>query len=92
MIVMQVLDVFLNGHKLCSAGVVLNDALSAIVSSVPRAEGCSCFVGASIGIAGDFAKWVDHKPLNIGDEITIKIRESDSADEPISIEKAPTQR
>ena len=86
------LDVFLNGEKLCSAGVDLDGALSAVVSSVPRAEDCSCYVGASIGAAGDHAKWIDHKPLNVGDEITIRIRESDLADEPTSIEKAPTRR
>ena len=71
------------------AAGVDDGALSAVISSVPD---CSCVVGASIGPGGDYAKWVDHKPLNIGDEITIRIRESDFADEPASIEKARTRR
>jgi flagellar basal body L-ring protein FlgH len=85
---MRVLEVFLNGERLCSAGAE-DGAISAVVSSAPD---CFCHVGASVGPNGDYAKWVDHKPLKIGDEITIRIRESNSADEPTSIEKAPKHR
>ena len=56
-------------------------ALPAAISSV---FDCVIAVAASVGPRSrDYAKWLDHKPLRIGDKITIGIRESDSADEPL---------
>lgn len=81
---MRVFDVYLNGEKLCTAGTEEECALTSIIAYVRNGKGTDCFmsVGASVGPAGDSANWVSQQQLKAGDEITVRIRESDEADQP----------
>ena len=82
---MRVFDVYLNGEKLCTAGTEEECALTSIIAYVRNAKSEDCFmsVGASVGAAGDSASWVNQHQLSAGDEITVRIRESDQADQPL---------
>ncbi len=81
---MRVFDVYLNGEKLCTAGTEEECALTSVLAYVrsPNAQDCWMSVTASVGLAGDFATWVKQRQVSVGDEITVRIRESEEADQP----------
>lgn len=87
---MRVLEVYLNGKKLCVAGWAEGSSVTASVSSVldENFNECFCYVAGSVGPDGDFAKWVDQEPLGVGDEIIVRISECEAADKPVSVKKA----
>jgi hypothetical protein len=80
---MRAFEVYLNGKKLCRAGVDGDGVLSAIATSVvgPGRSAFSLNVGGLISSANEHLRWVNCK-LRVGDEIRLKIAESDSVDKP----------
>jgi hypothetical protein len=79
---MRAFKVFLNGKKLCLAGIGERGVLTAIVDWVAqdRGEQLSVQVG---GLANEeHLKWTGPKRLRVGDEIRVKIVEADSVDRP----------
>jgi len=85
---MLAFEVYLNGEKLCLAGIANDGAMTAVVSLVNDSH-CDLHVGASVGPEGDFAKWVD-RDLNVGDEVAVKVVFADHVDEPKAVKKART--
>lgn len=82
---MRVFDVYLNGEKLCTAGTEEECSLTSIIAYVKSRNGEDCFMSVcgSVGPTGDSADWVSQHQLNDGDEITVRIRESAEADQPL---------
>ena len=82
---MKAFQVHLNGRKLCTAGFRERDVvLSAIVDHVSGRRGneFSLTVGGLISPTGEHVRWVEQRKLRLGDEIRLKIVETDSADKP----------
>lgn len=80
---MRSFNVSLNGKNLCLAGVGERGVLSAIISWVAGDRGEGLFIEVG-GLANEeHIDWVKQKPLQVGDEICVKIVESGSADEPV---------
>ena len=86
---MLVYEVHLNGKKLCTAGVGEPGVLTTIVTWVlhdgsGRPEGqeeLGIQVGGLISRTQENLDWLD-RPLQRGDEITIRIAEADRVDKP----------
>jgi hypothetical protein len=83
-------DVYENGEKLCRAGKADLLVLSSILSWVKKTEVVDEELTLHIGglykhESGGNAhpQWLERLELNVGDEITIKIVEADTADEPV---------
>jgi len=82
-------DISLNGERLCIAGkkeaTVLTSMLH-LLKDKEFGEEVALEVGGMYERASGTAahpKWIDHLPLKVGDEITIRIVESATADEPM---------
>jgi hypothetical protein len=82
---MRAFEVFLNGKKLCLAGIGDDGVLSAIVNWVVGDQTADLFleVGGLVSPVREHVKWVKQKPLRVGDEIRVKIVETSSTDRPI---------
>jgi hypothetical protein len=82
---MRTFDVRLNGKQLCVAGIDGDGALNAMVDYTAGHGGqrLSLTVGGLGADADKFLTW-SVISLNVGDEITLKIVEADSADSPQS--------
>jgi hypothetical protein len=79
---MRVFEVFLNGERLCCAGIENAAVLDVIVNHVKHNEERDEWIDVGgLTNAGEFVKWAN-RPLGAGDEIRIKVLESNSADEP----------
>jgi hypothetical protein len=76
-------EVYLNGNKLCTAGVGLVGCLNTMVDVVGRKTDHDMMLRVGGLENNEFLTWVKRK-LQIGDEITIRMLDSTSADEPIS--------
>jgi hypothetical protein len=88
---MRAFEVYLNGKKLCLAGVGEDGVLSAIVS-LGRGEGNLCLdVGGLLTGTHDYVTWIGQEPLAVGDKIEVKIVKSDEVDEPAKRRKQPTR-
>jgi hypothetical protein len=76
-------EVYLNGKKLCLAGVGNNGVLAAITDYVTgtRPDRLHLHVGGLLSSKDEHVRWRDAK-LNLGDEITIRIVETISVDRP----------
>lgn len=82
---MKAFQVHLNGRKLCTAGFSEHDAvLSAIIDYVSgqHRDELTLTVGGLISPKGEHVRWVRDRKLRIGDEVGVKIVETESADEP----------
>ena len=85
-------NVYLNGSKLCSAGVGDDGVVSADVTWVRRtgnrrkpntpAEQLTMDVGGIDGPADEYVRWHEGRMLQVGDEIRIKIVDTDTVDRP----------
>jgi hypothetical protein len=97
---MRALEIHVNGKRLCTAGIGDDGALTAIVSSVlrpiqatsrkrtPRVkEDLGLHVGGFTPSTSEHARWKSPK-LRTGDEVRIKIIETDRPDRPSSRERA----
>jgi hypothetical protein len=72
-----------NGEQLCTAGIGTDGVLSAMVNWVSR-EGKSDFhmdVGGLDSATDEHVRW-DLPDIDIGDEITIRLVETDAIDQP----------
>jgi len=75
--------VSLNGKKLCLAGIGKRGVLSAILNWVASDRGEDVFLHVG-GLANEeHTDWIDHKCLQVGDEIRVEICDADSVDDPI---------
>jgi hypothetical protein len=81
---MRAFDVSLNGKKLCSAGIGDDGVLSAIVNWVTRKGTGDLFleVGGLVSTVDEHVKWVNQKPLQVGDTIQVTVVDAKSVDEP----------
>jgi hypothetical protein len=81
---MRVLEISVNGQMVCKAGTADDCAISAIVSYIKNGsqDDCWCDVSASVGESGDFARWLRQRQLSTGDEVTIRVIDSEVADDP----------
>jgi len=80
---MRVFEVFRNDERLCTAGIQGDCVLTAIVDSV-RGEGrdeCTLTVGGLVDATEEHLVWTKFD-LKVGDEIHVRVLESDAADEP----------
>jgi len=82
---MRAFEIYLNGQKLCIAGVNEDESLTADVCHAPG--GAFLYVGGSTGTQGDHSKWINFKPLNVGDKVTIKIVETNAIDDPVVVDR-----
>jgi hypothetical protein len=85
---MVAFEIYLNGQKLCRAGIGDSGVLSAIVNwsvatmaSGTRNEGLFLNLGGLVNPEGKHVSWIDQKPLAVGDRIQVSIVEADSVDE-----------
>lgn len=81
---MRAFQVYLNGKKLCLAGIGKDGALSGIVNWVTRGGNGDMFleVGGLLSLTEEHVNWIRQKPLRVGDNIQVKIVETKSADKP----------
>jgi hypothetical protein len=97
---MRALEIHVNGKKLCTAGIGDDGVLTAIVRSILRPiqaisrkrtsqawEDLGIDVAGFIPSAQEHVRWKSSK-LRTGDEIRIKIIETDRPDKPSSRERA----
>jgi|SRR5579863_2170887 len=92
---MRAFEVHLNGKKLCVAGIGDDGVLTTIVSYAARQGVADVFLqvgGLRTSPTKEHVRWVDQKPLSVGDEIQIKFIEAPSVDTPgASYEKNPLE-
>jgi hypothetical protein len=75
-------NVSLNGKKLCLAGIGKRGVLSAILSWAASNRGEDLFLHVG-GLANEeHIDWIDHKRLQVGDEIRVEVCDTDSVDDP----------
>lgn len=88
---MSAFNVYLNGKKVCTAGINGNGVLGAHVSSVLR-EGASQEISLHVGglrsATGDHVVWHEALALKAGDEVRIEIADAACPDLP-AISKKP---
>jgi len=78
---MRAFKVYINGKRVCLAGIGDHGVLTSVVDWVPgRGEG-KLAVGGLISDLNEHVEWVEQR-LEIGDEVTIKIVEAESSDVP----------
>jgi hypothetical protein len=82
---MRAFQVYINGERVCLAGIGDNGVLTAIVSWVvaPDREEMDLSVGGLISPVKEHVNWTNRHP-RVGDEIKIKIIERTSVDKPKS--------
>jgi len=80
---MRAFEVFLNGERLCLAGIAGNGVLSMVLNHVERNADRDEFleVGGLVGSTGEHVDWTNRR-LSTGDEVVVRIIESDSVEEP----------
>ncbi|MGH9500704.1 MAG: hypothetical protein ACRD3L_16305 [Terriglobales bacterium] len=80
---MRAFEVYLNGAKLCLAGIGNDGVLTTIVNWVAKGgEGDLFFtVGGLLTPTGEHVAWL-RQHLRVGDEVQIKIVEADTVDNP----------
>ena len=82
---MRAFEISLNGQKLCVAGIGDDGVLSAIVNWVAKGGEGDMFleVCGLVGPVNQDVRWVRQKPLQLQDEIRVRIVEVDRVDEPV---------
>jgi hypothetical protein len=92
---MRAFQVHLNGKKLCVAGIGDDGVLTTIVSYAARQGVADVFLqvgGLQTSPTKEHVRWVNQKPLSVGDEIRIQFVEASSVDAPTdSYEKHPAE-
>lgn len=79
-------EVWVNGEKVCVAGVGNSGVLSSIVSWGGRENRKFIKPKLHVGglVNGEHVRWTEEGHyLDVGDEVTIKIVETNTADEPV---------
>ncbi len=82
---MRAFEVWVNGEKLCLAGIGDDGVLTTIVhlAARPGEGGFFLQVGGLTGQTKEHVNWINQKPLTVGDNVQVKIVETDAADKPI---------
>lgn len=79
---MRAFEVHLNGKKVCTAGLPRDCVLTAIVNHVSNpGEGFGLTVGGLNCAIDEHVRWKNAR-LRVGDEVRVKIVETDSVDRP----------
>jgi len=81
---MTAFEVRLNGKKLCIAGIGDDGVLTAIVSYVVGSsrKDLSLSVGGLVSPTREHVHWRDDLGLKVGDEVLLRIAESERVDRP----------
>src|SRR5260370_14836191 len=83
---MRAFEVFLNGERFCLAGIAGRCVLTVIIDHVKGkidpVDDVDLHVGGLISDTDEHVNW-GRTQLSTGDEVRVRIIESDSADEPI---------
>ena len=81
---MRAFKVYLNGKRLCLAGIGDDGVLVATVNWVTGHGRADLFmdVGGLVSPVGEHVGWVRQKHLGVGDEIRVKIVQTNSSDKP----------
>lgn len=87
---MRAFEVYLNKKKLCIAGIGNDGVLSAIVNWVTRGDEGDLFldVGGLLSPTKEHVRWSKQKPLRVGDEVQVKIVETNTVDKPAERHKS----
>jgi hypothetical protein len=80
---MRALEISMNGKKLCVAGIGDDAVLSAIVMANGGEGDLSLEVGGRITRSNQQVRWLRQTPLQLRDEIQIRVVEVDRVDEPV---------
>jgi len=82
---MRAFEISLNGEKLCLAGIGDDGVLTTIVHLASRHSEGGFFleVGGLISRTKEHVNWTNLRALNVGDNVQVKIIETDAADKPI---------
>ena len=88
---MTALEVFINGHRICLAGVGADGVLSAIVNCVgpEREKHIFLSVGGLDSIANEHLHW-DVPSIGVGAEVLVRVVEVSSVDPPA--ERVPSDK
>jgi hypothetical protein len=80
---MRAFDIHLNGKHVCLAGVGEDGVLTAIIDHItgPKGSSLHLHVGGLVSPIGKHFLW-SYRRLKVGDEIIVKIAETDSVDRP----------
>lgn len=82
---MIALEVTLNGRRLCTAGAADVSVLTAILSFVGKRHELELEIG---GLADEaHLKWLSPGRLSLGDEVTVRIVETDRPDPPATSQR-----
>lgn len=81
---MKAFEVLVNGEKLCVAGIENDGSLTTIVNfSVHHGNGGFFVdVGGFNAITKNHVHWVSQKPLRVGDDVQVRIVETEAVDSP----------
>ena len=88
---MKCFDLYINGEKICRAGMEELGVMSCIIGFAkesehyPEDELAVSLGGLYVNPAGDSVhpRWIERTNLNVGDEIKIRIVESEDSDLPV---------
>jgi hypothetical protein len=92
---MRAFKVYVNGKRLCLAGIGDNGVLTANVVWVTGRGGADQFleVGGLVGATDENVRWAKRKPLRVGDQIQIKLVDATAVDKPIERQRTdPKER
>lgn len=90
---MQAFEVYLNGRKLCVAGIGNDGVLSAIVNLVTRKRERDLFLGVGGLVSPKGACELEQqKPLRVGHEVLVRVVESTTVDEPAERQKTDSRK
>ena len=84
---MVAFEVYVNGKRICTAGVGDNGVLTTIVTwaaAPPNREDLGFAVGGLISPRREHLRWADQQGLRVGDEVRVKIVERTKVDRPRS--------
>jgi hypothetical protein len=89
---MRAFEISLNGKKLCVAGVGNDGVLSAVVDWVVKPEhgDLDLTVGGLISYR-EHVYWIRREPLDVNDEIKVRIIEADQVEEPVHRQPNPAE-
>lgn len=82
---MLAFEISLNGKKLCIAGIGDDGVLTATVNWVAKGNEGDLFLqtGGIAAASDQHLRWIRQKPLQVNDEVQIRIIETAQADEPL---------
>ena len=91
---MRAYEVYLNGEKLCLAGIGDDGVLTAIVSWVTGQDRADQIleVGGLVGPTSENVSWTKRKPLRVGDQIQINLVEATAVDKPVETHRTDPER